>query len=135
MLPTWSRKHCHFSGVTFERNVSSEEKFKTRRSRKDNKKDTTENDCAQAITIPRIYPVVPQDALVEVEKLEETRVSQGYTNFVSSIVCTTTVRACRNLSKNSLTEVIDVGALTERSISVTEHVCSKNIYILLVHIS
>ncbi|XP_032691618.1 PR domain zinc finger protein 13 [Odontomachus brunneus] len=118
MLPTWSRKHRHFSGVTFG-SASSEEKSKTKRSRED---DTTENIHAQAITIPRIYPVVPQNALIEVEKLGETYLPQGYNNFISSILCTTIVRAGANLSKNSSTEVIDVNILAQRSVSVTEHI-------------
>lgn len=126
MLPTWSRKHRHFSGVTFG-SASSEEKSKTKRSRED---DTTENIRAQAITIPRIYPAVSRNALIGIEKLGETHVPQGYSNFVSSIVCTTIVRAGGNLSKNSSTEVIDVNILAQRSMSVAEHVCSKNIYIL-----
>ncbi|XP_014486022.1 PREDICTED: zinc finger protein 600 [Dinoponera quadriceps] len=113
MLPTRSRKHRYFSGVTFG-SVSSEEKSKTKRSREDN---SAKDVRAQAITTSRIYPVVPQNA----QELEGTDVSQGYTNFVSSIVCTT-VRAAGNLSKNCSTEIIDVNALAQRSISVADHI-------------
>lgn len=118
MLPTWSRKHRHFSGVTFG-NVSSEGKLKAKRSREN---DSTEDIRAQAITTPRTYPVVENAR--RIERLEESNVPEGYSNFVSSTVC----RAAGNLSKNSSTEVIDVNILDERSISVVEHVCSNNTF-------
>lgn len=124
MLPTWSRKYRHFSGVTFG-SVSSEEKPKAKKNRD---KNSTEDVRIQAITTPRIYPVALQNTL-KVEKLEEINVPQGYSHFRSSIAGTTIVQATGNLSKNSSTEVIDVNTLAQRSMSVAKHVCSKNIYV------